>query len=182
MKATGIVRRIDDLGRIVIPKEIRRTMRIREGDPMEIFTSREGEILLKKYSPVGELGEFAGELAESIAQSIGELVCITDRDYVIAAAGTGKKDFEGRVLDNSLQTAIDKRMNQVLAGEKNELISVTQGDSKPYDRQTIATILSHGDCIGSVMILSKEMTKNSNEVLLQVAKTGASFLGKHMEQ
>ena len=107
MKATGIVRRIDDLGRIVIPKEIRRTMRIREGDPMEIFTSREGEILLKKYSPVGELGEFALTIAESMAQTLGELVCITDRDGVIAAAGSGKKEFEGKLLDTQLQTAIE---------------------------------------------------------------------------
>ena len=97
MKATGIVRRIDDLGRIVIPKEIRRTMRIREGDPMEIFTSREGEILLKKYSPVGELGEFATVLAESMAQTLGELVCVTDRDYVIAVSGAGKKELHSSV-------------------------------------------------------------------------------------
>ena len=110
MKATGIVRRIDDLGRIVIPKEIRRTMRIREGDPMEIFTSREGEILLKKYSPVGELGEFASVLAESMAQALGTLVCVTDRDYVIAEGGKGRKEIEGRLLDDQLQQAIDQRI------------------------------------------------------------------------
>ena len=182
MKATGIVRRIDDLGRIVIPKEIRRTMRIREGDPMEIFTSREGEILLKKYSPVGELGEFAAELAESIAQTTGELVCVTDRDYVIAAAGTGKKEYEGKILDMNFQSAIDKRMNQVLSGENEDMISIFQGDDKPYIRQAVATILSHGDCIGAVVILSKEESRNPDEVLLQLAKTVAGFLGKHMEQ
>ncbi|MBR2046034.1 MAG: AbrB/MazE/SpoVT family DNA-binding domain-containing protein [Agathobacter sp.] len=182
MKATGIVRRIDDLGRIVIPKEIRRTMRIREGDPMEIFTSREGEILLKKYSPVGELGEFAAELAESIAQTTGELVCVTDRDYVIAAAGTGKKEYEGKILDMNFQSAIDKRMNQVLSSEKEDVISIFQGDSKTYVRQAVATILSHGDCIGAVVILSKEESRNPDEVLLQLAKTVAGFLGKHMEQ
>ena len=91
MKATGIVRRIDDLGRVVVPKEIRRTLRIREGDPLEIFTDREGEIILKKYSPIGELGQFAGQYAEAMAQTTGHLVCITDRDRVIAAPGTGKK-------------------------------------------------------------------------------------------
>ncbi|MBQ2900435.1 MAG: AbrB/MazE/SpoVT family DNA-binding domain-containing protein [Agathobacter sp.] len=182
MKATGIVRRIDDLGRIVIPKEIRRTMRIREGDPMEIFTSREGEILLKKYSPVGELGEFATGLAESIAQTLGELVCVTDRDYVIAAAGAGKKEFEGRMLDEQMQQAIDQRTNQVLAGEKSKFIKITQEDEKGYERQAIATILSHGDCIGSVIILSREKNNNAEEALLQIAKTVATFLGKHMEQ
>ena len=182
MKATGIVRRIDDLGRIVIPKEIRRTMRIREGDPMEIFTSREGEILLKKYSPVGELGEFAAELAESIAQTVGELVCVTDRDYVIAAAGAGKKEYEGKSLDGSFQGAIDKRCNQIAAIEDGEAYAITQDDGKDYVRQAMATILSHGDCIGSVVILSKDKNKNSDEVLLQLAKTVAGFLGKHMEQ
>ena len=182
MKATGIVRRIDDLGRIVIPKEIRRTMRIREGDPMEIFTSREGEILLKKYSPVGELGEFATELAESVAQTIGELVCVTDRDYVIAAAGTGKKEAEGKPLEQAFQVAIDKRCNQVVSSENPEAIPIFHGDEKNYARQAIATILSHGDCIGAVVILCKDNSNNQDEVLLQLAKTVAGFLGRHMEQ
>ena len=92
MKATGIVRRIDDLGRIVVPKEIRRTLRIREGDPLEIFTDREGEIILKKYSPIGELSQFAGEYAESLAQTTGHLVLITDCDHVVTASGAGKKE------------------------------------------------------------------------------------------
>lgn len=182
MKATGIVRRIDDLGRIVIPKEIRRTMRIREGDPMEIFTSREGEILLKKYSPVGELGEFATTIAESMAQTVGELVCVTDRDYVVAAAGSGKKEFEGKLLDAQLQSAIDHRCNQVVADNKTSFIKITQDDEKDYESQAIATILSHGDCIGSVIILSKNKNRTQDDFLLQLAKTVASFLGKHMEQ
>ena len=84
MKATGIVRRIDDLGRVVVPKEIRRTPRIREGDPLEIFTDREGEIILKKYSPIGELGNLAKLYAESLSQTMGCTVCITDTDQVVA--------------------------------------------------------------------------------------------------
>ena len=182
MKATGIVRRIDDLGRIVIPKEIRRTMRIREGDPMEIFTSREGEILLKKYSPVGELGEFASQITEAVAQTLGELVCITDRDYIIAAAGSGKKEFEGKLLDSELQTAIDNRCNQVTAENKTAFIKITPEDGKEYESQVVVTILSHGDCIGAVIILSKNKSRTQDELLLQLARTVASFLGKHMEQ
>ncbi len=182
MKATGIVRRIDDLGRIVIPKEIRRTMRIREGDPMEIFTSREGEILLKKYSPVGELSEFAIALAESMSQTIGELVCVTDRDYVIAASGTGKKNFDGKVLDRELQMAIDNRCNQVLGEGNAACIKVIEEDQKEYAIQAVATILSHGDSIGAVVVLSQEQDKQRGEVFLQLAKAMASFLGKHMEQ
>lgn len=182
MKATGIVRRIDDLGRIVIPKEIRRTMRIREGDPMEIFTSREGEILLKKYSPVGELSEFAASMAESVAQVIGELVCITDRDYVIAAAGAGKREFEGKVLDKQLQSAIDKRSSIVTTSDKGTFVKITVDDTNGYERQALATILSNGDCIGSVIILGKEKGKDEGESVLQMAKAIANFLGKQIEQ
>ena len=182
MKATGIVRRIDDLGRIVIPKEIRRTMRIREGDPMEIFTSREGEILLKKYSPVGELGEFATAIADAAAQNLGELVCISDRDYIVAAAGAGKKDFEGKLLDSELQTAIDNRYNQAVSENKNAYIKIIQEDGKDYECQVVVTILSHGDCIGSVIILGRNKNKSQEELLLQMARTIAIFLGKHMEQ
>ena len=115
MKATGIVRRIDDLGRIVIPKEIRRTMRIREADPLEIFTNHEGEIILKKYSPIGELGQFAGHYADALAQNSGCLVCITDRDHVIAASGGGKKDFDGKPISKEMEAAIEENQNAQMA-------------------------------------------------------------------
>ena len=93
MKATGIVRRIDDLGRVVIPKEIRRTMRIREGDPLEIYTDREGEVIFKKYSPIGELVSFAAQYADTLNKTCGMSVVITDRDVVIACAGVSKKEY-----------------------------------------------------------------------------------------
>jgi AbrB family transcriptional regulator (stage V sporulation protein T) len=92
LKATGIVRRIDELGRVVIPKEIRRTLRIREGDPLEIFTDRDGEVILKKYSPIGELGEFAKQFAESLNKSLGHVACIADRDAILATSGTTRKE------------------------------------------------------------------------------------------
>lgn len=97
MKATGIVRRIDDLGRVVIPKEIRRTLRLREGTPLEIFTDREGEIILKKYSPMVELAAFAGQYAEAMSQATGLIVCITDRDQVIAVSGGARKELLQRL-------------------------------------------------------------------------------------
>ena len=113
MKATGIVRRIDDLGRVVIPKEIRRTLRIREGDPLEIFTEQEGEIILKKYSPLGDIGQFAGQYEESMARSTGGLVCVTDREHVIAAAGNGKNDYEGKQISKELSQGIENRTHCV---------------------------------------------------------------------
>ena len=108
MKATGIVRRIDDLGRVVIPKEIRRTLRIRVGDPLEIFTDREGEIILKKYSPIGELGAYAADYAESLAQTTGYIVCVADKDTMIAAAGTGKKECIGKAISQELEQMIQE--------------------------------------------------------------------------
>ena len=116
MKATGIVRRIDDLGRVVIPKEIRRTLRLREGTPLEIFTDREGEIILKKYSPMVELTAFAGQYADAMAQSTGMMVCITDRDQVVAAAGGAKKELLQTPISHPLESVIQERP-PVLAGQ-----------------------------------------------------------------
>ena len=181
MKATGIVRRIDDLGRIVIPKEIRRTMRIREGDPMEIFTSREGEILLKKYSPVGELSEFAHSLADSMSQVTGEFICITDRDYIIAAAGPGKKEFEGKPLDAQFQAVIDKRDNPYSESPAT-FVKIVPEDTKEYLKQSVASILCNGDCIGSVVICVKKTSGLQEDTLRQLCRTMATFLGKQMEQ
>ena len=145
MKATGIVRRIDDLGRIVVPKEIRRTLRIREGDPLEIFTSREGEIMLKKYSPVGELGEFARSYAQALAQTTEALVCITDREYVIAAAGTGKKEVEGEQLSEEMEAMIEKRSTVVKTGEE-QACSITKKTMSTLPKGIVlSSILCNGD-------------------------------------
>ena len=132
MKATGIVRRIDDLGRIVVPKEIRRTLRIREGDPLEIFTDREGEIILKKYSPIGELSQFAGEYAESLAHTTGYLVLITDGDHVVAASGSGKRDFEGKPISGQLEEIIGERnaIGAVILCSREEREKMGETESK----------------------------------------------------
>ena len=128
MKATGIVRRIDDLGRVVIPKEIRRTLRIREADPLEIFTDREGEIILKKYSPIGELGNFAKEYAEALASASGHSVCITDRDQVIAAAGGIKKDTIGTPVTGQLEEVMNERENVLLDQQHTPPVKITSED------------------------------------------------------
>ena len=139
MKATGIVRRIDDLGRIVVPKEIRRTLRIREGDALEIFTDREGEIILKKYSPLGEMGNFADQYAESLAQTLGYLVCITDTDQVIAAAGPGKKEFQEQLItrqlaeviarrEQFLASSMDRKFTVIVSGQNAELMAGGKSD------------------------------------------------------
>lgn len=180
MKATGIVRRIDDLGRVVIPKEIRRTLRIREGDPLEIFTDREGGIILKKYSPINELTDFSREYAESLQDVIGHIILISDKDAFISVSGTSKEDYEDRKVSSRLDEIMEGRKS-VLLGLSDKVIPLHKDDSMDeYKYEVIAPIIAQGDAIGSVIILSKD--EEIGELELKLAETAAAFLGKQMEQ
>ncbi|MGI6018035.1 MAG: stage V sporulation protein T [Marvinbryantia sp.] len=180
MKATGIVRRIDDLGRVVIPKEIRKTLRIRESDPLEIFTDREGEIILKKYSPIGELSSFAKEYAESLAQTTGHSICITDRDQIIAAAGGVKRDYVGKPISGSLENLIGERENVLYNMADREYVDIfeTSEEKRP---QVISPIICEGDAIGAVVMMGKNDKVTMGEIEKVVAKCAANFMGKQME-
>ena len=180
MKATGIVRRIDDLGRVVVPKEIRRTLRIREGDPLEIFTDREGEIILKKYSPIGELGEFSKQYAEALAQITGHIVCIADRDQFIAVAGGAKKELLGQPIHKDLERIIDERRNVMAAFSDGGYCKVVEAEE--FEQEVIAPIISEGDAIGAVLMLDRDEKENFGEVEEKLVITAAVFLGKQMEQ
>ena len=181
-EATGIVRRIDDLGRIVVPKEIRRTLRIREGDPLEIFTDREGEIILKKYSPIGELSQFAGEYAESLAHTTGYLVLITDGDHVVAASGSGKRDFEGKPISGQLEEIIGERKSLVASDDEKTFVKLTADDAGEYRQQAISTIICEGDAIGAVILCSREEREKMGETESKLVAAAAGFLGRQMEQ
>jgi AbrB family transcriptional regulator (stage V sporulation protein T) len=124
VKATGIVRRIDDLGRVVIPKEIRRTLRIREGDPLEIFTDREGEVILKKYSPIGELSDFAAQYAESLHKTSGHITCISDRDTIIAVSGASKKEFLEKSLSPEIEKVMEEKTTFIVKTPEEKSISI----------------------------------------------------------
>lgn len=182
MKATGIVRRIDDLGRVVVPKEIRRTLRIREGDPLEIFTDREGEIILKKYSPIGELGDFAKQYADTLAQTIGNVVCIADRDQIIAVAGGGKKEFMNKNISSALERLIQNRETIVASNGEKAFINITDDNMEDYQSQVICPIIAEGDSIGAVIILSKDKDEKVGETEKKLAVSAAGFLGRQMEQ
>jgi len=181
MKATGIVRRIDDLGRVVIPKEIRRTLRIREGDPLEIFTDREGEIILKKYSPIGELGTFARDFAETLSATSGHITCIVDKDQIIAVSGGSKKDFLDKNISPDLEKAINQRNTLSASRSDSTFVPVLEEDSPDsYSNEYIAPIIAEGDVLGAVILLSPD--KKMGEVEGKLAMNAANFLGKQMEQ
>lgn len=181
MKATGIVRRIDDLGRVVIPKEIRRTLRLREGTPLEIFTDREGEIILKKYSPMVELTAFAGQYAEAMAQSTGLVVCITDRDQIIAVAGGAKKELLQKNISRQLEAAINGRSASIAAREEKAYISLVDEELEGITAQVISPIICEGDAIGAVVIMSREPRAKFGDTEIKLASTAAGFLGRQME-
>ena len=181
MKATGIVRRIDDLGRVVIPKEIRRTLRIREGDPLEIFTDREGEIVLKKYSPIGELSQFASQYAEALAQSTGHIVCISDRDTLIAVSGGSKKELISKPISKELEESINGRESVLAAGGSKDYRKITDQDEQ-FAYQAICPIISAGDAVGAVILLTKENKTDFGQLEAKLAATASGFLGKQLEQ
>lgn len=183
MKATGIVRRIDDLGRVVIPKEIRRTLRIREGDPLEIFTDREGGVILKKYSPIGELSDFSKEYAESLNQTIGKIVLISDKDNIISLSGCPKKEYMDKKVSSELEKIMEERKTVIL-GEGGEAVIPLYDDEEingKYSAQVISPIIAEGDTIGVVIIASDEAGEKFGDVEFKLAETAASFLGKQME-
>ncbi len=186
MKATGIVRRIDDLGRVVIPKEIRRTLRIREGDPLEIFVDREGEVILKKYSPIGELGDFAKEYADSLHEALGHISCIADRDNIIAVSGAPKKEFLNKPVGTAVEKVMEERKAIVIntPGEDPfcKECSIVEDAECKYSSEVIAPIISEGDPIGAVILASKEPDVKMGEMELKLAETAAGFLAKQMEQ
>lgn len=179
MKATGIVRRIDDLGRVVIPKEIRRTLRIREGDPLEIFVDRDGEVILKKYSPISELSDFAKEYAEALYDSLGHIILITDRDSFIAVAGGSKKEYLNRNIGQVVEKVMEDRQVSLVASETD--VEFIDGIEEKVSSYVIGPIIANGDPIGSVLIMSKE-GKSVGETEQKAAETAASFLARQMEQ
>lgn len=180
MKATGIVRRIDDLGRVVIPKEIRRTMRIREGDPLEIFTDRDGEVIFKKYSPIGELMSVASGYAESLYKSCGINVIICDKDAVIAAAGVSKKEFLEQKVSPQLEKIIEQRQLYTVQSEEEKLYPTVISENNYIS--VACPIFSEGDVMGAVMSLHpSDGFEKPDDAEIKLIQTAATFLGKQLE-
>ena len=183
MKATGVVRRIDDLGRVVIPKEIRKTLRIKEGDPLEIFTDREGQVILKKYSPIGELSGFATGYAETLAKTTGHIACITDKDTIIAVSGGSKKEFLEQDVSQELEKLMEDKEVYTSKENSDMAMPITKNDTneKKNKSQIVYPIISNGDTIGTVILMSKDSNTKMNEVEKKVAQSAATFLASQME-
>ncbi len=181
MKATGIVRRVDELGRIVVPKEIRRTLRIKEGTPLEIYTDDSGSVVLKKYSAVNELGSFATECVESLYETIERPVILTDKDEIIAVVGMSKKEYLKKGISLDLEKAIEERKTSLNnKSDGSSLIKLKKEDSSTYVGQIIVPIVSGGDGQGAIVLVNTdtEFSFSLNDV--KVAKALANFLSKQI--
>ncbi len=181
MKATGIVRRIDDLGRVVIPKEIRRTLRIREGDPLEIFTDPGGEVVFKKYSPVGEMSSFASQYAEVLSKTASLPTIICDKDHIIAAAGVSKKEYLERRISPVIEDLMKKRKSFT---SKNQEQNITPVEGIDRVASVAYPIISSGDVNGAVIMLKDENNTSSqpSDSDIKLIQTAAAFLGKQLEE
>ena len=179
MKATGIVRRIDDLGRVVIPKEIRRTLRIREGDPLEIFTDKDGEVIFKKYSPIGELSDFVAQICDSLHRSTDALAAVCDRDSVIAVAGGGRRELLSKRLSPELEQLMESRRIYRRQSGAPEL-PITENDGA-FTVGVAAPVVSEGDLMGCILFAQPKNSPPATEVEYKLAETVAGFLGRQME-
>ena len=179
MKATGIVRRIDDLGRVVIPKEIRRTMRIREGDPLEIYTDADGEVIFKKYSPIGELGPYTKQYVDVLSRTSGKPVVICDRDHVIAVSGMPKREIIEKRISPMVESYMERRADFIYGNDNGEL-NVTEETPSPV--AVMSPIIGGGDVMGAVLVLHGDKQTAPGQTDIKLTQVAAGFLGKQMEQ
>ncbi len=178
MKATGIVRRIDDLGRVVIPKEIRKTMRLKDGDALEIFTDADGEVIFKKYSPIGELSTFAAQYAEAIHSQASMPIIISDNDHIVASSGVPKREVHEKRISSQTEDLLEERRNYTKERGEKDFYPI---DSLERAASIVCPIISAGDAVGSVIVLDDGGGQPS-ETQIKLAQVAASFLGKQMEE
>ena len=178
MKATGIVRRIDELGRVVIPKEIRRTLRIRVGDPLEIFTDKDGQIIFKKYSHIEDLTDVASTFSSVLSSSLDAVCLVTDKDNIVAVSGAKTREFMEKEISRELLRSISGREG-VLLHDSNKVKITENDDPGKYKTQIIVPILVDGDVTGAIIAISRKEAMDEKELL--VCKTLAKLIGCQIE-
>ena len=180
MKATGIVRRIDDLGRIVIPKEIRRSFRIKEGDPLEIFTTGDGEVIFKKYSPIGEMSTVAAQYTEVLNKSFALTAFVADRDHILAVSGAGRRELADRSISQPLEKLMEARKPYQSPGTPEKTLLPCEG--APRVLLCAAPVLAGGDVTGAVGLLTEDRTACPEDAQCKAVAVAAAFLAKQMEE
>lgn len=180
MKATGIVRKIDDLGRVVIPKEIRKNLKIRVGDPLEIFIEEDGYIVLQKYAPMGDILDLMTRYAKSLSETSGFSVCITDKETIVAAAGAGTKEYLARELSENVTNIMNERVIWSTMDNNTEEL-IIDDDPLKYYSQIIAPIISEGDALGAVILFSTDTKKKITDTQYQLVKSATNFLASQLE-
>ena len=180
MKATGIVRRIDELGRVVIPKEIRRTQRIRRGDPLEIFTTGDGEVIFKKYSPIGEMNAIALQYTEVLSRQFALTAFVADRDRILAASGTGRRELADRSISQPLEKLMESRKPYQSDGTPEQAVLPCEGS--PRVLLCAAPIIAAGDVAGAVGLLTDDRAAQPDEAQRKAVGVAAAFLAKQMEE
>ena len=180
MKATGIVRRIDELGRVVIPKEIRRTQRIRRGDPLEIFTTGDGEVIFKKYSPMGEVNTLAAQLAEVLSRQFALTAFVCDRDRILAVSGSGRRELTDRSISQPLEKLMDARKPYQSPGAPEKTLLPCEG--APRVLLCAAPVLAGGDVTGAVGLLTENRAACPEDAQCKAVAVAAAFLAKQMEE
>lgn len=186
MKATGIVRRIDDLGRIVIPIEIRRDMNIRDGDPLEIFVDKNGEVILKKYSAVAELGPFGQGIVNSLHETTGHLALLADRDEIVAVAGGAERQYRGKRIGQPVLRAMDNRETLLFSPRTHNHPGSTLEDADgapcPFQSEVISPVIVGGDPVGAVLLATIADNVSFGELEQKLTQTAAGFLARHMQE
>lgn len=179
MKATGIVRKIDELGRVVIPKEIRKSLRIREGDPLEIYVEKDGEVILKKYAPLGDMLEVAEQYADTLSKTTDFSACITDNETIIAVSGASKKEYLDKSISSHVLNVMDDRA--IWSTKDDNIMPIIAEDKTNYFSQIIAPIIVDGDAIGTVILFSTDYKRKITDVEYKLVQSAATFIGKQME-
>lgn len=186
MKATGIVRRIDDLGRIVIPIEIRRDMNIRDGDPLEIFVDKNGEVILKKYSAVAELGPFGQGIVNSLHETTQHLALLSDRDEIVAVAGGQERQYLGKRVGEPVRRAMENRESLLFTprthNHEGSAIEDADGGPCPFHSEVIAPVIVGGDPVGAILLVTTAENVSFGELEQKLTQTAAGFLARHMQE
>ena len=181
MRETGIVRRIDELGRVVIPKEIRKTLRIRENDPLEFYTERE-QLILKKYSPVSSVSDFARSIAESVNQILEKPCVITDTDAVIMVTGGKDKDWVSKTLSAEFEKILKDRKSLVVSRQDgSNPVNIIKGEESDTENQIVVPVVSGGDCFGAIIVYDKDKTSRFTSSDVKIVQLAALTLAKQFE-